>query len=130
LNEWVKTNFPTSLQWRNVRVGPIPGTPEDRIYAGLRRWVDFIIYHEDTIILVEGKMRPEPAGVAELDLYGRLFPKTPEFKTFWDKPVRKIYLTTKYDETIDAMCKERGIELVVYEPEWVKVWWQTEAIRK
>jgi len=128
--EWVRENYPTDPQWMRQRIGPIPGTPAEAIYKGLRRWVDLIILHDDTIILVEAKMRPMPEGVAELELYNKLFPKTPEFSRFKDLPRKLIYLTTAYDEIIDDMCKEKGIELVVFRPEWVIEWEKEWAERR
>ncbi len=129
IRDWVAKNYPDKPQWKRVRLGPIPGTPAAAIYKGLRRWVDLVIWDEPYIILVEAKMRPKPEGIAELELYDRLFPETPEFSMFKDKPRRLIYLTTLYDEVIDRMCKEKGIELVVFRPKWVEEWWK-EVLEK
>lgn len=124
LYEWVKKEYPDKLQWRRVRLGAIPGTPADDIYKGLRRFADLIVWDGKNIIIIEGKMRPQPVGLAELELYGRLFPSTPEFSDFKDKPIRLIFLTTAYDEMIEELAKEKGIELVVYRPDWIEEWEQ------
>lgn len=123
INEWVKGNYPEALQWRLPRLGPIPGTEGDKYYKGLRRWCDYVIFVKDTVFIIEAKMRPKPEGLAELEVYDRLFPKTPEFKELWNKPRKLVYLTTKHDDIIAELSAEKNIEFVVYAPEWVKEWW-------
>lgn len=127
--EWMAKNHPNVLQWKRQRLGALPFSPEAKLYKGLRRWVDEVFLEGGVVFLVEAKMRPMPEGLAQLELYDRLFTKTPEFKELWDNPRRLIYLTTKYDETIDEMAKEKGIELIVYTAGWVDEWWR-EKIAK
>lgn len=124
LKEWRVKNYPENPYWRQVSLGPTPGTKYAKYYKGLRRWADLIILTDKEIIIVEAKMRPKPEGYAELELYKDLFTQTPEFKMYWDMPIRLIYLTTKYDQTIDKLCKEKDIELVIYDPAWVKKYWK------
>jgi len=121
IREWLAEFHPTALQWRRVRLGAIPGTPEAAIYKGIRHWADCIFFEDDTVHIVEAKMRPLVDAIAQLELYNKLFDKTPEFKQYWDKP-RKL-------ETVDAMCKEKGIELVVYTKPWVEEYWKKVIAR-
>jgi hypothetical protein len=129
LNEWVTLNYPNNLQWRRVRLGAIPGTPQEILYEGLRRWADKIILDNGTIIIIEAKMRPEPHGMAELEIYKKLFPDTPEFTSYKDLPIRLIFLTTMTDQTVADLCKEKGIELVIFKPSWVDEYWAEKMAR-
>lgn len=128
INQWIREKHPTTTQWKRVRLGAIPGTTEDKLYAGVRRWADLIMFDGTSMIIIEAKMRPQPEGIAELEVYRKLLPKTPEFSAFSDKPIRLVFLTTIYDETISELCKEKGIELEVFRPPWVVAWWE-ERIR-
>jgi len=128
INQWRREKYPTAPQWPRQRLGPIPGTTAERLYAGVRRWCDLILKLNNIMAIVEAKMRPDPAGIAELEVYGKLFPLTPEFSEFKDLPVQKIYLTTIYDETIAALCEEKLIKLEIFRPPWVVAWWE-ERIR-
>lgn len=122
VNDWLREFHPTSLQWRRVRLGPIPGTETPEFYGILRRWADIILYEDNTVFIIEAKMRPEPGAISQLELYGRLFPSTPEFTTYNKKKVRLIFLTTKEDPMVKSMATERNIEYVVYRPAWVEEW--------
>lgn len=127
INEYIQENYPNCLQWRRVRLGPLPGTPPSKLYQGLRRWADRIIFTGKEVIILEGKMSPRAEGVTELEIYRKLFPETPEFSSLAKYPVRCVFLTTKHDETIETICKEHGIEYVVFAPEWTKKYWELKA---
>jgi len=122
--EFLITNFRNCLQWRRVRVGPI--YKNEKLYQVVRRWADAIVYcaKEDIVYIIEAKMKPEPGGISQLELYIKLFPKTPEFEMLKDKRVKGIYLTTQDDPELRELAKSKGIEYVVYQPDWVKEYWK------
>ncbi len=119
LDEYVVTNYPKCLQWTRVRVGAIPEGKELKFYGCIRRWADAIVYDGKTVTIIEAKMRPDPAGLAQLELYARLFPKTPEFQLFKDAKIKLIYLTVVDDPEVRALAATKKIRVVVYRPKWV-----------
>jgi len=121
LYEWMVENYPDKPQWRRVRLGPYPKGHEEPIYGIVRRWIDGV---------VEAKIRPDPGALSQLELYAKLFPKTPEFSMFKDKPLELVFLTTKTDPEVEALAKEKGIRYVVYRPKWVEEYIRELIIKK
>lgn len=129
LYEWCIKNYPKALQWRRVRVGPIPKSPEEKLYGVLRRWVDAVIFTGKKVILVEAKIRPHPDAIGQLLLYNELFPKTPEFSQLKDYPRELVFLTTKEDNAVRNLCRQHNIKFVVYRPKWIEEYWK-ELMKK
>lgn len=118
--EWVTKFHPFSLQWRRVRLGPLPKADKPMYYTQLRRFVDLLFYESGVVYLVEAKVRPDPGGISQLELYKELFPDTPEFSMYKDQPLKLIYLTTITDKVVEKMCNDRDIEYILFCPDWMK----------
>lgn len=118
--EWTIKNHPFALQWRRVRLGPLPPKKQPQYYTQLRRFVDLIFYESGVVHLVEAKVRPDPGGISQLELYGEIFPNTPEFSMYKDQPVKLIYLTTIHDKVVESMCAKRNIQYIIFCPDWMK----------
>lgn len=116
VNQWLWDKHRTALQWRRVRLGTLPTHELARMYMVLLRWADAIFFEDDTIHIVEAKLRPKADAVGQLLLYKKLFRNTPEFKEYWEKRIKLIYLTTMPDLALIELCKEKDIEYVIYEP--------------
>jgi len=129
LYEWVNLNYPNDPRWTRVRLGPIPGSPADLVYESLRRWADMVLIHNNTVFIIEAKMRIDPGAAAQLEVYARVFKDTPEFSVYKDLPVKLIYLTTVSDQTVANLCKEKGIELVIFRPSWVDEYWREKTTK-
>lgn len=122
--EWINKFHPKALQWRREQLGPVITHDEARLMKMLRRWCDAIFFEDDTVYIVEAAWAPDPGKVSQLELYKQLFPKTPKFVEWKDKPVKLIFLTTKLDVEVRDLCKERDIEYVVWLPDWGKEEWK------
>jgi hypothetical protein len=123
--EWSKKFFPNALQWRRVRLGSLPTEKNAEMYGILRRWADLLIKYQNTIYIIEAKMRPDPGAIGQLMLYRSLFARTPEFAEFKDLPIKLIFLTTLEDPAVRVQCDEQEIKYEVYAPDWVKTYWAT-----
>lgn len=123
VNLFLKETFPTCMTWKRVRLGYARDTDEEKYYKVLRRWADAIVYDGKDVYIIEAKVRPNPEGVAQLELYGQLFPKTPEFSALKDKPIKLIYLTGMTDNEIKELCESKGISYIVYQPEPIQEYW-------
>ena len=119
VNEWLALHHPNALQWRRVRLGPLPLVDQQNLYKVTLRWVDAIFFEDDKVHIVEAKLKPSPTAIGQLELYKRLFKETPEFSQYFDKEIKLIFLTTYEDKYVKDMCIDKGIDYVVYVPEWL-----------
>jgi len=129
VNEFLAKEFPTAMTWKRVRLGPARFTEEEKLYQVLRRWADAVVYDGTTVYIIEAKIRPDVRAISQLELYGKLFPKTPEFEMIKDRPVKLVFLTSIMDKEVKALCEEKGIEYKVFSPRWIKEYWK-EMLRR
>jgi len=118
LNEWLREKHLTSLQWKRVRVGPIPNPEIGRASVVLMRWADAIFIEDGFVNIVEAKIRPNAEAIGQLEYYKKKFPETPEFTVYKDWPIKMIFLTTMLDAGIAEHCWEKGIKYRIYAPKW------------
>ena len=114
LNSWLWDKHKTDLQWKHQRLGEWPSKEEARMYSVLLRWVDAIVIKDNVVYIIEAKLRPKADAIGQLDLYERLFRKTPEFKKYWGYPIKKVLLTQELDKEIKALCDDKGIIYEIY----------------
>lgn len=122
LKEWLLLKHPRALQWRNVRVGPLPNG--SKFYDALRKYADAVIAENGVVTIIEAKMRPKPQDIYQLKQYGMAFKDTPEFTQLHGATLKLVFLTTLDDKYTREQAVMDGIEYVVYNPSWVKEYWQ------
>lgn len=127
--EWVQKYHSHALQWRRVRVGPLPKTENSSFFSVLRRWADLVFVEDDIVYIVEAKVRPDPGALSQLKLYERLFPQTPEFSQLSNKQIKLVFLTSMEDKEVKKLAAELGIEYEVYRPAWLDAYIK-EVIKK
>lgn len=138
LKEYVAQNYPNNLAWFRVRLGPYPESitlgegivVSGRAKAVYNRWADAIVIVDDTILLFEAKIRSEPGAIAQLELYKKLLPETPEFMAIAERTIQPVLLTAFPDPEVDALAHEKGIWTRVYTPRWVVEYWDAVVERK
>lgn len=118
VNEWLLLNFPNSLQWKRVRLGPLPDKKLAKLYSVTLRWADAIAYKDGVVYLIEAKLKPTASALGQLLDYKVLFPDTPEFEDLKDKQIKLIFLTTRLDESLKRLYEEHNIKYEVYNPPW------------
>lgn len=95
--------------------------PEDaRLLGVFRRWADALVLMPDRMVLIEGKILPQPGVLSQLSLYERLIPNTPELSEHHGKPVEKVLVCAIEDALITQLAREDGIRVVIYSPPWIK----------
>ena len=119
LNEFLLERYREKPQWKNVRLGPFPDNETAKEFGVIRRWADAIIKVGGELIIIEAKFSPEFGGLGQLDAYSELLSRTPEFQEFKGFPVRLIYLTTREDADVSVAATGKGIEYIVFRPDWV-----------
>ena len=97
--------------------------PENgRLLGVFRRWADAIVIMPDRIVLIEGKILPQPGVLSQLSLYERLIPNTPELSQHALKPVEKVLVCAIEDPLITQLAREEGVRVVIFCPEWIEAY--------
>ena len=101
-----------------------PGDPSgDEFKFGPRtRWADAIVFQPNLITIVEFKLEPKPDGIGQLDLYEQMFRQTLRFQRYWDRPIKKVLVTTRIDDAIQELAVLHNIDYVVFRPSWISTW--------
>lgn len=128
LNAWLWDLHANHLQWRRVRLGPLPTKELARMYSVLQRWADAILIVDDIVWIVEAKVRPNFGAIGQLEGYAGLFPRTPEFTAYKDWPVQLVLLTMLTDMTIVDMCNKKGIRYEVYPIEKINLMRRSQGL--
>jgi hypothetical protein len=122
----------------NIRLGPVPGIPEGsglsaaqlRSLGVFRRYADALVLKKREAIIYEFALLPEPGDISKLQLYGRLFPMTPEFAEISDYKVRTILVGALDDPVLASIARETGIEVVLFQVSWLDEYLATIEARK
>jgi hypothetical protein len=131
ITEWLMLKFPTCLQWRRVRVGPLPLKELGEMMKITLRWVDAIVWDGQKVHLVEAKLKSDLGAIAQLKEYARLFRETPEFTMFRDAPI-EMHLLLPYEwADLVAAAKREGITVDIYKPKWLyeAMGWKWEEVK-
>ncbi|MBA7545821.1 hypothetical protein ES705_38199 [subsurface metagenome] len=92
---------------------------EARMLGTFRRWADALVLLPDRIVLIEGKILPQPGVISQLELYAELIPKTPELAEHKHKPIEKVILCAIEDPQVTAMARKHGCRVVTFKPAWL-----------
>ena len=117
LSRWLAKFHRTDLQWKRVRLGEVAFPEEAKLYSVILRWCDAIFIKDGAVHIVEAKLRPDLGTIGQLEGYKELFAVTPEFKQYWNYPVKMILLSAVVDLNIAELCKKKDIIMEVWEPE-------------
>lgn len=117
-NEYLMVHYPNNLQWKRVRLGPLPNVELAKMYEVTLRWADAIIKENNDIIIAEMKLVNQLAGVSQLELYKQLFVKTPEFSDYWGNHIILRLVVPYLEQETKDMCEQKGIEYVLFTPNW------------
>ena len=117
MNAWLWEKHKTALQWRRIRLGPIPNHEMARAYKVILRWADAIFIEDGVVNIVEAKLRPNPTAIGQLEYYKELFPATPEFEEFSEAPIQLWHLAAITDLGIAELCSKKNINFEVFMPD-------------
>ena len=118
VNEWLQQFHPNSLQWKRTRLGSLPNKELNRMYLSTLRWADVIFLENDIVHIVEAKLNNPIKAVSQLEVYEKKFPETSEFSEWKDKQIKLILLCPFIESDVVELCKDKGIEYIVYTPVW------------
>jgi hypothetical protein len=99
--------------------GALPAGVSERIYMVTQRYADAVCILEDRIEIWEAKLIRPLAAITQLQLYERLFRRTPEFAAYIDADIRLGIVTPIRDRDLEDIARDAGIGIHYWEPEWV-----------
>jgi len=91
-----------------------------RLVGVFRRWADALVFMPDKLILIEGKILPQPGVISQLKLYEELIPKTPELAEHAGKPVEKVLVCAIEDLLISELARREGVRVHIFIPAWIE----------
>lgn len=138
LKEYIAQTYPNSLAWFRVRLGPYPESislgagieVSGKVKSVYNRWADAVVIDGEMVLLFEAKIRSEPGALAQLELYRKLLPETPEFASISQRIVQPVLLSAFPDPEVDAMARDKGFWTRIYTPDWVKRYWEELQFKK
>ena len=92
---------------------------DERLLGVFKRWADALVFMPDRVVLIEGKILPQPGVISQLLLYEELIPKTPELAEHKDKPIEKQLVCAIEDPLISELARRSGIGVIIYRPAWI-----------
>ena len=130
LSEYVAHEYPGARAFLRLGLGTIetvvtmPGLEAADLgqFKGLRRYADAVIILPTELILLEAKMRAEPGAIAQLGLYARLVPLTPELQPYLDRPLVKELVFAIPDPVVSLLAADAGVRIKTYRPAWLAQW--------
>ena len=126
LAEWLAKTYPQISVQNEVKLGPIDvggvasGTVSvaNGVASNKRGRIDALGWDALTIYLVEAKPLLNGGALGQIEQYLRLLPATPELQSLMGRAVRPILLCAVDDAATHAEATARGIEVVIYHPDW------------
>ena len=117
VNAWLWKYHRDKLQWKRVRLGPLPSHSLAKMYMVTLRWADAVVVDKGTVYIIEAKLKPNAGAIGQLLQYQSLFKDTPEFSQIANYPVKLIYLASEMRIDIYEMCKKYNIEFIWFDME-------------
>lgn len=99
---------------RGVTIGD---DAEGRALRVFSRRADAVIFSPGEIVVIEGKRRPRPSDISQLEYYLAIAPDTPGDKRFQERPIRGLLLWARNDPVLAAFARGRGLQVVTWLPE-------------
>jgi len=97
----------------------LPAGVSSRIFVVAQRYADAICIFEDHIEIWEAKLIRPLTAITQLQLYAKLFRKTPEFLRYIDAEVQLHLVTPILDPDLADIAEAAEIAIHYWEPAWV-----------
>lgn len=115
IEKWMSQNHPTAIQWVRQRLGPIRDRDNARLLSVTQRYADIIYIDDGSLWIIEAKLKPSGSVVGQLLQYKDLIKTTPEFKAFWNYPIKMAILTPYLAIDVLEFAKKFDIEYFVWD---------------
>ena len=127
LQEYILERLHPSQTFFRMRLGglddearrAIPEGMSGRIFMVTQRYADAICIYADRVEIWEAKLIRPLTAITQLQLYEKLFRKTPEFIRYADIDIELHLVTPILDPDLQDIAEASEIEIHYWEPEWV-----------
>ena len=113
-SKWVKKLDASIPRWHNVRMGKLPDVPMARLYTVIQGYADLVYVENNTVNIVEFKIRGFRSAVGQLLSYKQEFFDTPEFEPWKNLPIQLRLVASKHDEVTEKLSVANGILFEVF----------------
>ena len=121
-NEYFAKNFLEAHVQRRAALGPTQVPIVNKMMNVITRWADAIVFEPNLVTIIEFKMEPKGDAVGQLDLYESIFRKSIAYRQYWERPIKKLLVTTRIDDAVQELAESHNIEYQVFRPEWIPFW--------
>ena len=121
-NEFFAENYIDKHVQRRAALGPTQVPIVNKMMNVITRWVDAIVFEPNLVTLIEFKMEPKGDAIGQLNLYEQEFGKSLAYQQYWDRPLKKLLVTTRLDDGVFEQAQAHNIEYKIFRPDWIKFW--------
>ena len=82
--------------------------------------MDAVAVENGRLVLIEAKVFKIVDGLSKLPTYKTLVPSTPELSPYHGLPIIMRLVAPWTSETMEVMAKGLGVEIVVFNPDWIR----------
>ena len=111
---WVKMLPDSVARWYNMRLGPVHDISNAAMYSVVLKYADLIYVENETIWIVEFKVRRQSGALGQLIIYREEIKKTVEFSPWLDLPIRLRLVVPVEDIAVKEACNKLGIVYEVF----------------
>lgn len=120
LSEWIWEHHPDVPVHYNYPLGEYAEENGYKAYMVAAPRCDALFVDDDAVFIVEAKIVDEFKGIAELQNYKRLVPKTTSLRQYIGLPIELILLRAREKPDVTEAAVEAGITPVLFRPIWVR----------
>jgi len=120
--KFFEENFLDKHVQHRVALGPTSVPIVNKSLGVITRWADAIVFEPNLITIIEFKLEPKADAIGQLDLYEKMFGSAVGFQQYWDRPIKKLYVTTRIDDALQELAEEHNIEYKVFRPKGIEFW--------
>jgi hypothetical protein len=137
LRAWAAITYAGLPLHEQYRLGPttaylvgVQVTPGLEAALRVMNWyADGVIFAPDRTVIVEAKVKPNPAAVGQVLFYQRLAPSTPMLATRLNLPIDAVVLFGESDQAVTNFARGYGVEVAIYTPPWIAAYLQSVQLR-
>ncbi len=130
VSEYVAQTFPKDISIIRARLGAPSESLVDRFGLAMadkmirpfKRWADALVITKDKVIIIEGKLRGTIGAISQLEFYGHLFPETPEYAQYANRPIELRIVAPWVDPDAENFARSKGIVIAYFNPPWIQAY--------
>lgn len=128
VREWALKRYPGRPFFENLRLGPTEAhvygvtiSPAFERMLRVENWyADLVVPLDDSIQVIEAKVKANPGAVGQVLFYSRLVPSTPQLVELVNRPIQPVVLFAEDDTAVSNFARGLGVRVEIYTPPWIE----------